>query len=101
MSKQPIHNLDELISSIFKEAKPSQEFRYRARTVEQTTKKGKVVKFTKYDEIPFAAWLTEYLKKTEANFYREYTKNGYTFFAGNDPVIMLFPEKDGTIGWTW
>ncbi|ANJ72237.1 hypothetical protein A9Y76_07060 [Ralstonia insidiosa] len=103
MNKQPINNVDELISSIFTEAKPSQEFRYRARTVEQTTKRGKVVKFTKYDEIPFATWLTEYLKKTEANFYREYTKNGYTFFSGNDPypLIYLYPEKDGTIGWTW
>ncbi|ANJ73110.1 MULTISPECIES: hypothetical protein [Burkholderiaceae] len=80
MSKQPIHNLDELIRSI---------------------KRGKAVKFTKYDEIPFQTWLTDYLQKTEANFYHEYTKNGYTFFNGNAPVIMLFPEKDGTIGWTW
>ncbi|CAD9227975.1 conserved hypothetical protein [Burkholderia cenocepacia] len=101
MHKQPIENLDELISSIFKEAKPAQPIRYRARIVEQTTKRGKIVRFTRYDEIPFQTWLSTYLQQTEANSYRQYTKNGYTFFAGNAPVIMLFPEKDGTIGWTW
>lgn len=101
MDKQPINNLDELISSIFKEAKPFQEFRYRARTVEQTTKRGKAVKFTTYDEIPFQTWLSTYLQNNNATSYRQYTKNGYTFFAGNDPLIYLFPEKDGTIGWTW
>lgn len=101
MNKQPIHNLDELLSSIFKEAQPTQKVCYRQRIVEQTTKRGKIVRSTAYDEIPFQTWLSNYLQNLNANSYHQYTKNGYTFFSGNDPVLMLFPEKDGTIGWTW